>query len=55
MAKIKVLDQDYISLTDIANTKDAVKSAISFESLYDTTKTTFKILESIRTSEVVKI
>ena len=35
--------------------KDGKPSPIDFDSLYETTKTTFKILESIRTNSVVKI
>lgn len=31
------------------------EAAISFESIYNTTKTTFKILESIRSGNVVSV
>lgn len=57
-SKEKSSNQDKGFVAEFEAFKSAVKSgesAISFESLYNTTKTTFKILESIRTGEVVEI
>jgi predicted dehydrogenase len=56
--KIKSANQDKGFVNEFKAFKDAVasgKPAISFESIYNTTKTTFKILDSIRSGEVVKV
>ena len=56
--KTKSANQDKGFVKEFKAFKDAVKSgkeAISFESIYNTTKTTFKILESIRTGNVEKV
>ncbi len=56
--KIKSANQDKGFVGEFKAFKEAVKSgkeAISFESIYNTTKTTFKILESIRTGNVEKV
>lgn len=56
--KEKSANQDKGFVNEFKAFKDAVKSgkeAISFESIYNTTKTTFKILESIRTGNVEKV
>lgn len=56
--KEKSSNQDKGFVGEFKAFKDAVKSgesAISFESIYNTTKTTFKILESIRTGNVEKV
>jgi len=56
--KEKSANQDKGFVGEFKAFKDAVKSgesAISFESIYNTTKTTFKILESIRTGNVEKV
>jgi len=56
--KEKSANQDKGFVGEFKAFKDAVKSgksAISFESIYNTTKTTFKILESIRTGSVEKV
>jgi predicted dehydrogenase len=54
--KEKSANQDKGFVAEFKAFKEAVKSgnpAISFESIYNTTKTTFKILESIRRDEIV--
>ena len=56
--KEKSANQDKGFVNEFKAFKDSVKSgesAISFESIYNTTKTTFKILESIRTGNVEKV
>ena len=56
--KTKSANQDKGFVGEFKGFKEAVKSgkeAISFESIYNTTKTTFKILESIRTGSVEKV
>jgi hypothetical protein len=56
--KEKSANQDKGFVNEFKAFKEAVKSgseAISFESIYNTTKTTFKILESIRTGDVEKV
>ena len=56
--KTKSANQDKGFVNEFKAFKDSVASgtpAISFESIYNTTKTTFKILESIRSGEVVKV
>lgn len=56
--KSKSANQDKGFKAEFEAFKSAVKSgdaAISFESIYNTTKTTFKILESIRSGNVEKI
>jgi len=56
--KTKTANQDKGFVAEFKAFKDAVKSgesAISFESIYNTTKTTFKILDSIRSGNVEKI
>ncbi len=56
--KEKSANQDKGFMGEFKAFKDAVKSgkeAISFESIYNTTKSTFKILESIRTGNVEKV
>jgi len=56
--KTKTANQDKGFKAEFEAFKSAVKSgeaAISFESIYNTTKMTFKILESIRSGNVVKI
>ena len=56
--KTKSANQDKGFVNEFKAFKDAVKSgesAISFDSIYNTTKTTFKILESIRTGNVEKV
>ena len=56
--KEKSLNQDKGFVNEFKAFKDAIrsgKSAISFESIYNTTKTTFKILESIRKKQLVII
>ncbi len=56
--KTKSANQDKGFVGEFKAFKEAVKSgeeAISFESIYNTTKTTFKILESIRTGSVEKV
>ena len=56
--KEKSANQDKGFVNEFKAFKDAVKSgesAIDFESIYNTTKTTFKILKSIRTGNVEKI
>jgi predicted dehydrogenase len=56
--KIKNANQDKGFVGEFEAFKNAIKngeSAISFESLYNTTKTTFKILESIRENSIVDI
>jgi len=56
--KTKSANQDKGFVGEFKAFKEAVKSgeeAISFESIYNTTKTTFKILESIRTGNVEKV
>ena len=57
-SKEKSANQDKGFVGEFKAFKDAVKSgesAISFESIYNTTKTTFKILESIRTKTLVEV
>ena len=57
-SKEKSANQDKGFVGEFKAFKDAVKSgesAISFESIYNTTKTTFKILESIRTKMLVEV
>ena len=56
--KEKSANQDKGFVNEFKAFKDAVKSgesAIDFESIYNTTKTTFKILKSIRTGNVEKV
>ena len=56
--KEKRANQDKGFIGEFKAFKEAVKSgksAISFESIYNTTKTTFKILESIRTGNIEKV
>jgi len=56
--KTKNANQDKGFVAEFKAFKEAVKSgknAISFTSIYNTTKTTFKILESIRTGSVEKV
>jgi len=56
--KEKSANQDKGFVNELKAFKDAVKSgkeAISFESIYNTTKTTFKILESIRSKSLVEV
>ncbi len=56
--KEKSANQDKGFVGEFKAFKEAVKSgkeAISFESIYNTTKTTFKILESIRSKSLVNI
>jgi predicted dehydrogenase len=56
--KTKTANQDKGFVAEFKAFKEAVesgKSAISFESIYNTTKSTFKILESIRTGNVEKV
>lgn len=57
-SKEKSANQDKGFVAEFKAFKEAVKSgksAISFESIYNTTKTTFKILESIRTGNIEKV
>jgi predicted dehydrogenase len=57
-SKEKSANQDKGFVNEFKAFKDAVKSgenAISFESIYNTTKTTFKILESIRSKSLVEV
>jgi len=57
-SKEKSANQDKGFVNEFKAFKEAIKSgneAISFESIYNTTKTTFKILESIRSKSLVKI
>ena len=56
--KTKSANQDKGFVGEFKAFKEAVKSAdeaISFESIYNTTKSTFKILESIRTGHIEKV
>jgi len=56
--KTRSANQDKGFVNEFKAFKASVKNgepAISFESLYNTTKTTFKILESIRSGEVVLV
>jgi len=56
--KVKTANQDKGFVGEFKAFKDSVKSgtpAIGFESIYNTTKTTFKILESIRSGNVVSV
>jgi predicted dehydrogenase/threonine dehydrogenase-like Zn-dependent dehydrogenase len=56
--KEKSSNQDKGFVNEFKAFKEAVKSgyeAISFESIYNTTKTTFKILESIRSKSLVEV
>jgi len=56
--KTKSANQDKGFVAEFKTFKESVKTAkeaISFESIYNTTKTTFKILESIRTGSVEKV
>jgi predicted dehydrogenase/threonine dehydrogenase-like Zn-dependent dehydrogenase len=56
--KEKSANQDKGFVNEFKAFKEAVKSgyeAISFESIYNTTKTTFKILESIKSKSLVEI
>ena len=57
-SKEKIANQDKGFVNEFKAFKEAIKSgneAISFESIYNTTKTTFKILESIRNKSLVEI
>jgi len=57
-SKTKSANQDKGFVNEFKAFKEAVKNgkeAISFESIYNTTKTTFKILESIRTGNVERV
>ena len=56
--KEKSANQDKGFINEFKAFKEAVKSgnpAISFESIYNTTKTTFKILDSINSGAVVNV
>jgi predicted dehydrogenase len=56
--KEKSANQDKGFINEFKAFREAVKSgneAISFESVYNTTKTTFKILESIRSKSLVEV
>lgn len=56
--KEKSANQDKGFVNELKAFKEAVKSgesAINFESIYNTTKTTFKILESIRSKSLVNL
>ncbi len=56
--KIKSANQDKGFVNEFKEFKEAINSgklAIPFESIYNTTKTTFKILESLRKNGVVEI
>ena len=56
--KIKSSNQDKGFVNEFKAFKEAINSgklAIPFESIYNTTKTTFKILESIRKNKVVEV
>ncbi|RXJ83129.1 bi-domain-containing oxidoreductase [Arcobacter cloacae] len=56
--KEKSANQDKGFVNEFKAFKEAVKSgneSISFESIYNTTKTTFKILESIRSKSLVEV
>ena len=58
MKKKKSANQDKGFFNEFKAFKEAVKSgesAISFESIYNTTKTTFKILKSIRSGNLEKV
>jgi len=58
LAKEKSSNQDKGFVGEFKAFKDAVKSgneAISFQSIYNTTKTTFKILESLRSNSLVEV
>lgn len=58
VSKEKSANQDKGFVNEFKAFKEAVKSgneAIDFESIYNTTKTTFKILESIRTKSLVNL
>jgi len=57
-SKEKSANQDKGFVNEFKAFKEAVKSgneAISFDSIYNTTKTTFKILESIRSKNLVEV
>ena len=57
-SKEKSANQDKGFVNEFKAFKEAVKNgneAISFESIYNTTKTTFKILESIRNKNLVEV
>ncbi|MEV9528526.1 bi-domain-containing oxidoreductase [Aliarcobacter butzleri] len=57
-SKEKSANQDKGFVNEFKAFKEAVKSgndAINFESIYNTTKTTFKILESIRSKSLVEV
>lgn len=57
-SKDKSANQDKGFVNEFKAFKDSVSNgnpAISFESIYNTTKTTFKILESLRTKSLVEI
>ncbi|RXJ79836.1 oxidoreductase [Aliarcobacter skirrowii] len=57
-SKEKSANQDKGFVNEFKAFKEAVKSgneAISFDSIYNTTKTTFKILESIRSKSLVEV
>jgi len=56
--KEKSANQDKGFINEFKAFKEAVKTgtpAISFESIYNTTKTTFKILESINTGTIIRV
>lgn len=58
LKKEKSANQDKGFVNEFKAFKDAVKNgneAISFDSIYNTTKTTFKILESIRSKSLVEV
>lgn len=58
VSKEKSANQDKGFINEFKAFKEAVKSeneAISFDSIYNTTKTTFKILESIRSNSLVEV
>ncbi|WP_419673478.1 bi-domain-containing oxidoreductase [Aliarcobacter butzleri] len=57
-SKEKSANQDKGFVNEFKAFKEAIKSgneAISFDSIYNTTKTTFKILESIRSKSLVEV
>jgi len=56
--KIKLMNQDKGFLNEFEKFAKGIKegkNTIPFESIYNTTKTTFKILESIRSNKVVEV
>jgi hypothetical protein len=56
--KVKSANQDKGFINEFKAFKEAINSgkmAIEFESIYNTTKTTFRILESLRSNKVVEV